>query len=55
MKTTSKMKMTPKMEICNIVGGISYYLKRLMASHLDSPSTTDLTPDGYTINCLNQK
>ena len=40
------MKVTPKMKICSIVGGISYYLKKmLMTPHLDSPSITDLTPE----------
>ena len=50
MKTTSKMKMTskmktaPQMDICTIVGGIVYYLKKLlMTPHLDSHSTSDLT------------
>ena len=34
----------PKMEICNIVGGIVYYLKKLlMTPRLDSHSTTDAT------------
>ena len=39
------MKTTPKIEIYNNVGGISYYLKKmLMTPCLDCHSTTDLTP-----------
>ena len=35
---------TPKMEICNFVGGIVYYLKKLlMTPHLDNHSTTEAT------------
>ena len=34
------------MELCNIVGGILHYLKKLlMTPHLDSYSTTDVTPE----------
>ena len=40
------MKMTPKMEVCSIVGGSEYYLKKLlMTPHLDSHSTTDPKPE----------
>ena len=40
------MKMTPKMEMYNNVGGISYYLKKKwMTPCLDCHSTTDLTPE----------
>ena len=46
MKKTSKMKTTPKMEICSNVGGIVYYLKKLfMTTHIDSHSTTDPKPE----------
>ena len=45
MKTTSKMK-TTKIEICNIVGGIVYYLEKLlMTPHNDSHITTDPTTE----------
>ena len=44
------MKMIPKMEICNIVGGIVYYLKKLlMTPHLDSHNTTDSKPESYQL------
>ena len=50
IKTIYKMKTTPKMEICNIVGGIVYYLnKLLMTPHFDSHSTTDPTPEMLSV------
>ena len=41
------------MEICNNVGRIAYYLKKmLMTPCLDCHSTTDLTPECYQLSKL---
>ena len=38
--------MTPKMEICDNVGGISYYLQKMLKTlRIDCHSTTDLIPE----------
>ena len=53
MQTTYKMKTTPKIDICNNVGGISYYLKKLLVTPcLDCHSTTDLTPEMMEEMCM---
>ena len=46
MKTKSTMKTTPKMETCNNVRCIIYYLKNLsMTLHLDRHNTTNPKPE----------